>query len=117
MSKSKFFEEVEEIINNGAYSFSEEALAGFKELKDNNRRKGVGLTESGEKILQYMQSTIDKYNNEFKAAEIGEGMQISGRSVSGSMRKLIDNNYVRKISEKPVKYELTDFGKNYSFDK
>ena len=54
MNKNKFFEEVDEIINSGAYGFSEEALEGLKELKSNTKNK-TGLTDNGKKVLQYMQ--------------------------------------------------------------
>ena len=54
MNKNKFFEEVDEIINSGSYSFSEEALEGLKELKSNIKNK-TGLTDNGKKVLVFMQ--------------------------------------------------------------
>ena len=41
---------------------------------------------------------------------------LSGRSVSGSMRKLVTDGYVEKISVNPIAYGLTDLGKDYKFD-
>lgn len=115
MSKDKFFEEIDEIINSGIYGFSEEALEGLKELKSNTKNK-TGLTDNGKKILQYMQEHFKETENNFKSKTIGEGLFISGRSVSGSMRKLIADGYVIKISTNPVAYNLTDLGKDFQID-
>ena len=109
MNKNKFFEEVDEIINSGAYGFSEEALEGLKELKSNIKNK-TGLTDNGKKVLQYMQEHFDETENNFKSKEIGEGLFISSRSVSGSMKKLITEGFVNKIGTDPVAYEISQKG-------
>ena len=105
MNKNKFFEEVDEIINSGAYGFSEEALEGLKELKSNIKNK-TGLTDNGKKVLQYMQEHNEESNNLFKAKDIGEGLGISSKAVSGSMRKLVKDGYINKVGKEPVIYEL-----------
>ena len=114
-NKDKFFKEVDGIISNGIYSFSEEALEGFKELKSVLKDK-TNLTDNGKKILQYMQKHFEETENNFKSKTIGDGLFVSGRSVSGSMRKLIANGYVTKISTNPVAYALTNLGKEYVLD-
>jgi DNA-binding HxlR family transcriptional regulator len=35
---------------------------------------------------------------------------MSARSVSGSMRKLVTEQYVEKVGQNPVTYKLTDLG-------
>ena len=70
------------------------------------------LTENGSKILKYMQETCDKFNNIFKSKEIGEGLFMPSRSVSGSMKKLITEGFVEKIGSDPVAYAITEKGKN-----
>lgn len=86
-------------------------ISFFKELKAD---KGVGskpeITENGAKILKYMQENYQKYNNVFKSKEIGEGLFISSRSVSGSMKKLITEGFVNKIGTDPVAYEISQKG-------
>lgn len=72
------------------------------------------MTENGEKILSYLQTVPDQI---MKAKEIAEGMGISSRSVSGSIRKLVVDKYVEKIGEKPCSYVLTEKGKNYIINK
>ena len=48
------------------------------------------------------------------AKEIGEGLFMSSRSVSGAMRKLITCGYVVRQNANPVMYALTDLGKSYN---
>lgn len=76
-------------------------------------RSNGEITENGLKILQYMQQNQEKYNNIFSAKNIGEGLFMSSRSISGSMRKLVTDEYVQKIGNNPVCYSLTEQGKNY----
>lgn len=115
-NKEKFFEEVEEIINSGVYGFSNSALQGLEKLKNEINKSTNKFTENGKKILQYMQEHNEESNNLFKAKDIGEGLFVSGRSVSGSIRKLITDGYVIKTNANPVTYSLTDLGKDYQFD-
>ena len=76
----------------------------FESLKE-DKSEG-GLTENGQKILSFMQENKEKYNNLFKAKDIGEGLGISSKAVSGSMRKLVKDGYVNKVGKEPVIYEL-----------
>lgn len=68
------------------------------------------LTETGSEILQYLQ--INQIQNA-KAKDIADGMDISSKKVSGSMRKLVTDGFVEKIGANPVVYALTDKGKNF----
>ena len=89
------------------------AIDFFQELKENKASTPKPeITENGAKILSYMQENYQKYNNVFKAKEIGEGLFVSSRSVSGSMKKLITEGFVEKIGSDPVAYSITDKGKD-----
>lgn len=89
------------------------AIEFFQELKENKASTPKPeITENGAKILAYMQKNYQKYNNVFKAKEIGEGLFVSSRSVSGSMKKLITEGFVEKIGSDPVAYSITDKGKD-----
>lgn len=89
------------------------AIEFFQELKENKASTPKPeITENGAKILAYMQENYQKYNNVFKAKEIGEGLFVSSRSVSGSMKKLITEGFVEKIGSDPVAYSITDKGKD-----
>ena len=116
-NKEKFIEEIEYYIEEGktkftAFRLSDEAMAYFESLKkDKGHPKAI--TENGIKILQFMQENWENRNNIFKAAEIGEGLFMSGRSVSGSMRKLVADGYVLKEGKDPVCYSITEVGKSF----
>ncbi len=88
------------------------AVEFFEELKSGKSTAGPKpeITENGAKILKYMQENYQKYNNVFKSKEIGEGLFISSRSVSGSMKKLITEGFVNKIGTDPVAYEISQKG-------
>lgn len=109
-NKEKFIEDVENVIE----QLSEQGLEYFNQLKEEKAKSE--FTEKGQKILIYMQNNYKKYNNIFKAKVIGEGLFMSGRSVSGSIRKLITDGYIAKNTGNPVTYSLTDLGKEYKFD-
>ena len=115
-NRDSFIEDVEGIISKYPDMFSPEALAYFNSFKDGKASVG-GMTEVGGKVLAYMQENEETYNNIFKSKEIGEGIFMSGRSVSGSMRKLVTDGYVEKVGTNPVCYGLTGAGRDYQFDK
>ena len=79
-------------------------------LMETQEEKPV-LTDNGKQILLYMQQNTDKTT--FKAREIAEGLFISSRGVSGSLRKLVSDGFADKFGESPVIYSLTEKGKNY----
>lgn len=72
------------------------------------------FTDTGKLILKYMQDEND--TSMFKAKDVGEGLNISSRVVSGAMRKLVTDDYVEKIGQNPVVYALTEKGKEINID-
>lgn len=74
------------------------------------------LTDKNKNILKWMQENVNKYRNTFNAKQIGDGLFMSGRSVSGSIRKLVTLGLVEKQGKDPVCYSLTDNGKSKEFD-
>ena len=109
--KEKFIEMVEELINNiEPTSLDKDALEYFEKFKVIKETEKPKFTENGKKVLQFMQENKDKYNNMFKAKEIGEGLFISSRGAGGALRKLVTDGYAEKIGENPVVYTLTDLG-------
>jgi predicted transcriptional regulator len=51
-----------------------------------------------------------------KARDVAEGLFISSRAVSGSLRKLVNDGFCEKVGQDPVVYALTDKGRNYKID-
>lgn len=106
----------EEMIFEG---LSPEASKYFEELKKRSGKSAEkkDLTENGAKVLKFMQESCEKFNNEFKAKDIGEGIFTSGRAVSGTMQKLIADGYADKEKKgETIIYSLTDEGKNKEID-
>ena len=56
-------------------------------------------------------------SNVFTSKEAAEALFTSGRSIAGSMRKLVNDGYVEKAGKDPVQYSLTKAGKSYQFEK
>ena len=97
-----FIKKIDELLNDcpdffGQTDEAEKALAYFKSMKLETPKKSVEITENGAKILKFMQENWEKRNNIFKASEIAEGLFTSGKSVSGSMRKLVADGYTEKL--------------------
>lgn len=118
MKKEKFIEMVEKFIKDmdvDEYSKYHDAITYFEIFKSEKEKEKPEFTENGLKILKYMQDNFNNFNNIFKAKEIGEGLFMSSRSVSGSLRKLVTDNYVEKIGNNPSIYSLTEKGKEKSF--
>jgi predicted transcriptional regulator len=77
-----------------------------------NEETSVKITESGKKILLFMQENEKAMNNIFTSKEIAEAFFTSGRSIAGSMRKLVSDELVSKEGKDPIRYSLTEAGKN-----
>lgn len=89
-----------------------DALDYWNALQMAEDKEKVKFTENGKLVLLYMQENRNLFNNLFKAKEVGEGMSLSSRTVSGAMRKLVNDGFVEKMSETPVVYSLTELGIN-----
>lgn len=117
MAKKDIFIKEIEILMEQALDCQEMAFEGLSEdasdfwnsLKITEPKKS-GFTENGKLILKYMQDNKDLHNNLFKAKDIGEGLEISSRTVSGAIRKLVTDNYVERLGESPIVYSLTALG-------
>lgn len=111
-NKQLFIKEIEVLLKEEPDFFSESARAYFEEFKTTPEKEKAPFTENGAKILIWMQENYASYNNVLKAKEIADGLFLSSsRSVSGSLRKLVTDGYVRKIDGSPICYSLTEIGK------
>ena len=73
------------------------------------------FTDNGKLILKYLQETVSDKPQQ-KAKDIAEELFISSRTVSGSIRKLVSDGYVEKVSQDPVIYRITEKGKEVIFE-
>lgn len=108
---SRIIEEFDKDITKTAYG--EQVRRYWKVLLD-GEETDKRVTENGQKILIFMQENEEAMNNIFTSKEIAEALFVSGRSISGSMRKLFGDGYINKEGNNPVKYSLTDLGRNLS---
>ena len=92
---------------NIAFDFWEKFKASPQATENNDK-----LTENGAKVLKWMQENEATMANTFTSKEIAEGLFTSGRSIAGSMRKLVADEYVDKTGKNPIQYSLTDKGKS-----
>lgn len=108
--KSEFIKYVELAIEAYATPMNEEAEAYWDALIAKEETEKPMFTDNGKLILKYMQEHVDDMPMG-KAKDIGEGLFISSRAVSGAIRKLVTDGYVEKIGQDPVVYSLTESGK------
>lgn len=113
-NKEIFIKSIQEEIDNGM-ELPDEAIAYFEELKNGKASLG-GLTVNGKIILGFLQNNFEQYNNIFTSKNIAEKIGVPSRSVSGAIRKLVADGYVKKLNSNPVSYELTDLGKDFQID-
>lgn len=92
------------------------AASFWEDFKDGKVKNSGAMTENGKKLLSWMQENVDTMTNLFTSKEAAEALFTSGRSIAGSMRKLVNDGYVEKTGKDPVQYSLTEVGKNYQFD-
>lgn len=107
MSKEVFIKSVENCIEKYPNEFSEEAIKYFNNFKSTVSEDKEEFTEIGKQVFLYMQSSSKEM---WKAKDIADEIEISSRSVSGAMRKLISDGYVEKQGKNPVIYTLTSKG-------
>ena len=69
------------------------------------------LTDNGKIILKVLQENFTEVS--FKSAEVAEIIGMTGRGVSGALRKLVTDGFCDKVGKDPIIYTLTEKGKNF----
>ena len=109
--KEAFIDYVTKIMDElAAPEMSEEAQEYWDALRFKEEKEKPMFTDNGKLILKYMQEHVTDMPMG-KAKDIGEGLFISSRAVSGAIRKLVTDGFVEKIGQDPVVYALTEKGK------
>jgi DNA-binding MarR family transcriptional regulator len=109
--KNIFIDTVEELFKAYPMSVPSEAFDFFEDYK---KGKSVSkpFTDKGIAVLKVLRE-IDDW---ITAKSLGEQMDVSGRSVSSTMRKLVVDGYVEKRAGNPASYRITEAGKTCDFD-
>jgi len=120
MSKKEIFlKMVEELVIEATAAgkvLDADALVYLEALKTSKEKDKPKFTDNGKLIMSFMKENFEPVNNLFKAKDIAEGIFVSSRSVSGSIRKLVTDEYVEKIGQDPIVYSLTTLGKESVID-
>lgn len=116
MKKQEFINFIRNLMDkNPDEQMNEEAALYWKALQTSNEEKEKPLfSENGKLILKFLQENQE--TNLWTSKNLGQALGISSRSVSGSMRKLVDNGFVEKMGESPIAYTITEKGINYKFE-
>jgi len=114
--KQAFIDYVEELIdatneNSHPVEMSEDARIYWEALKAKEETEKPLFTEGGKAIIKWMQDNKNDIPL-IKSREIAEHLGVSSRGVAGSMRKLVSDGFVEKVSQDPIIYTLTEKGKN-----
>lgn len=84
-------------------------------LTEGNTKEKPKFTDNGKLVMKYLK-TLPEGTPAMKAKDIAYAMGINGRSVSGAMRKLVEDAYVEKVGKDPTLYCLTESGKTVEID-
>lgn len=114
--KEKFIECIDSLFQDLDMNYLDaDVLTYWEAFKGNTDKEKPMFTDNGKLILKYMQDHANDMPMG-KARDIGEGLFISSKVVSGAIQKLVKDGYVEKIGSNPVVYTLTDSGKTITFD-
>ena len=105
-NKEKFIMAIEKLLEENPNILTEDEKEFFNTLK--LREEKPLFTKNGKNILIYMKNSNTSL---LTAKEIGVGLNISSRSVSGSLRKLVTDGYAEKVGQNPTSYRITELGK------
>lgn len=109
--KEKFVKAVQEALFDKVdlTEMDPDVVAYWEAFKGKEEADKPMFTDNGKIILKYLQDNPDITSA--KAKDIGEGLFISSRAVSGAIRKLVNDGFVEKIGQDPVLYSITEKGK------
>ena len=116
--KQAFIDFVNDLIKNCKYpvEMNEDVEFYWNYLKNSNddEIKNPLFTENGKRLLICLQKHPEKET--WKAREVADELGISSRSVSGGMRKLVNDGFVEKLNDNPVVYAITNKGKEITIE-
>lgn len=98
--KELFVSEIQSLLDTNQLQLSDASLAYFEAMKVTKTQ----ITKKGQEILDWLSE--HDVGKPLSAKEIAEGMGLTSRSVSGSLRALVTSGYVSKDGKDPVKYSL-----------
>lgn len=114
-AKENFIAEIEKLLKEN--TINEDAMNYFTEFKNGTVKNSSVITEKGATVLKFLQTQYS-INYTFTAKMIAEELNMNTRSVSGTMRKLLNDGYVEKLTTiAPITYQITAAGLAFNLDK
>ena len=110
-NKQEFIQFVEKFVTD----MPEGAQKYFEAMKSVPEKEKPIFTDGGKQILKDLQENCSD-GESVTAKAIAEGMGVSSRSVSGAIRKLVNDGFVEKVSTDPVLYSITTKGIETTID-
>ncbi len=113
-AKENFITEIEKLLKTN--TINEDAMNYFTEFKNGTVKNSSVITEKGIIVLEYLQAQGASYV--CSAKMLAEALNLNARSVSGTMRKLLNDGLVEKVTTiSPITYQITDLGREFDLDK
>lgn len=113
--KQKFVDFVAEIMSPlDPTDIDPDVMTYWKAFKGGDEKEKPLFTDNGKIVLKFLLDHQER--DTWKSKDIADIIGISSRTVSGAMRKLVNDEYVEKLGQDPVIYSLTDKGKNVIFE-
>ena len=107
--KNIFIETVEKLFEAYPLNVPAEAFDFFNDYKKGKTSNRKEITEKGIIIL----NGLKEVNDWISAKALGDRIEMSGKSVSGSMRKLVEDGFAEKRAGSPAAYRITEKGMNF----
>lgn len=110
--KEKFIDMIKSLMEMGTaqgMTYDPDALKFWEMLQVSNDTTKPLFTDKGKELMLFLQSKEN--GSYFTAKQIADELFTTSRSVSGSIRGLVTDGYVEKISLNPTVYQLTEQGR------
>ena len=112
-AKENFISEIEKLLTTA--TINQDAMDYFTEFKNGTVKNSSVITEKGIVILRYLQSKPNDYI--FSAKMLAETLDLNTRSISGTLKKLVNDGYVLKVTTlSPITYQISETGKSFNLD-
>ena len=113
MSKAKFIEFVKELMKPLDPKEIPEEVVNYFNMLSIEKEKPL-FTDNGKIILNYLKTV--SYEDAYTSKDIAENLGISTKTISGAIRKLVTDGFVKKVGIDPCSYSITDKGININID-
>ena len=87
----------------------EDLIEYWEKFKGTQNGEKPMFTDIGKTVLTYVQEHPE--TSTWKAKDIADNLFLASRTVSGALRKLVNDGFIEKVGQDPVIYSITEKGK------